>query len=100
MSITISEIIKSIKEQNLPKFQLEEYASMLDILSAEYELSLAEIEKEEALYLADCGEKTRAAATTKWDVTENGQKEILLKRQLRAISKLASSVKTRIYQRL
>ena len=73
---------------------------MLDILSAELELELADIEKQEATFLADCGEKTRAGANTKWDASELGQKEIFLKRQLRAVSKLASSVKTRIYQRI
>jgi len=100
MSIALTEIINSVKEGNLTKYQLEEYSSMLDVLSAEYEINLADIEKAEALFLADCGEKTRSGATTKWDASELGQKEILLKRQLRAISKLASSVKTRIYQRL
>lgn len=96
----IKTIITEIKESNLTKDRLEEYSSMLDILQAELELELAEVEKAEALFLADCGEKTRAGATTKWDASDLGQKEITLKRHLRAISKLASSVKTRIYQRL
>ena len=100
MNISITDIIKTIKEDKLDKFKLEEYSSMLDVLCAEYELELGNVEKEEALFLADCGEKTRAGATTKWEASELGQKEILLKRQLRAISKLSSSVKTRIYQRL
>jgi len=100
MSKTIQDIITGIKEQNLTKFQLEEYASMLDVLSAELELELATIEKSEAIFLANCGEKTRAGATTVWEATESGQKEIELKRNIRAVSKLASSVKTRIYQRL
>lgn len=96
----IKTIINEIKESNLTKDKLEEYSSMLDILCAEYELELADVEKAEAMFLADCGEKTRAGATTLWEASDLGQKEITLKRQLRAISKLASSVKTRIYQRL
>ncbi len=98
--MNIQDIIKGVKEENLTKDQLENYSSMLDILSAELELELAEIEKAEAMFLAECGEKTRSGATTKWDSTEFGQKEISLKRNIRAVSKLASSVKTRIYQRL
>lgn len=98
--MTISELIKSIKESNLTKNQLEEYSSELDILCAEYELKLAEVEKSEALFLANCQEKTRNGAERKWDASELGQQEIELKRQLRALSKLSSSVKTRIYQRL
>lgn len=96
----IQELINEIKESNLTKDKLEDYSSMLDILSAELEIELADIEKAEAMYLADCGEKTRAGATTKWEASELGQKGIFLKRQLRAVSKLASSVKTRIYQRI
>lgn len=97
---TIQDIILGIEEGNLTKEQLEDYSSMLDILGAKLELQLGDIEKSEAMFLADCGEKTRAGATTKWEATTLGQNEISLKRQLRAISKLASSVKTRIYQRL
>lgn len=97
--MTIQDIIKSIKEENLTKDKLEAYSSMLDILGAELELELGAIEKQEAMFLANCEEKTRSGATTKWESTEAGQKEIELKRNIRAISKLASSVKTRIYQK-
>jgi hypothetical protein len=100
MTTTITEIIKGLKEGDLTKNQLEEYSSMLDILCAELEMSLADIEKAEAMFLANCGEKTRSGATTQWDASEAGQKEIELKRNIRAVSKLASSAKTRIYQRL
>lgn len=100
MNTTITEIIKGLKEGDLTKNQLEEYSSMLDILCAELEMSLADIEKEEAMFLANCGEKTRSGAEMKWNSSEAGQKEIELKRNIRAVSKLASSVKTRIYQRL
>ncbi len=96
----IKTLITEIKEANLTKDKLEEYSSMLDILCAELELELADAEKAEAMFLANCGEKTRAGATTLWEASDAGQKEITLKRQLRAISKLSSSVKTRIYQRL
>ena len=96
----INDLIKSLKEETLTKDKLEDLSSQLDVLCAEYELELANIEKKEAMFLANCGEKTRASATTKWEASEDGQKEIDLKRQLRALSKLSSSVKTRIYQRL
>ena len=89
-----------IKEKHLTKDKLEDYSSMLDILCAEYELELADIEKAEAMFLANCQEKSRNGAERIWDASEMGQQEILLKRQLRSASKLASSVKTRIYQRL
>lgn len=95
----ITEIIKSIKENELSKYDLENYSSQLDVLQAEMELALAEIEKEEAMFLATSGEKSRAMATLKWEATEKGQLGIELNRKLRAVSKLASSCKTRIYQK-
>ena len=63
----IKTLITEIKEANLTKDKLEEYSSMLDILCAEYELELADVEKAEAMFLANCGEKTRAGATTQWE---------------------------------
>ena len=95
----ITELIQSIKEEKLDKFQLENYSSQLDVLQAEMELALADLEKDEAMFLAKSEHKTRAMATIQWDATEKGQEEIELKRKLRAVSKLASSVKTRIYQK-
>jgi 23S rRNA pseudoU1915 N3-methylase RlmH len=96
----IQDLILEIKEKHLGKTELEDYSSMLDVLCAEYELELAEIEKAEAMFLANCQEKTRNGAERIWDASEQGQKEIELKRQLKSASKLASSVKTRIYQHL
>jgi len=98
-TINIINVIKSLKEGNMTKYDLEELSSMLDILQADLELELAEIEKSEALFLVECKEKTRSGATMKWDASEKGQSEIELKRKLKALSKLSSSVKTRIYQK-
>lgn len=96
----IQDIISGIKEGNLTKDQLEDYSSMLDVLCAEMELELADVEKASAMFLANSDERSRAGAERIWNATEAGQKEIELKRNIRAVSKLASSVKTRIYQRL
>ena len=98
--MNIQDIILGIEEGNLTKNQLEDYSSMLDILGAKLEIQLADVEKEEAMFLANSDEKSRAGAERTWNATETGQKEIELKRNIRAVSKLASSVKTRIYQRL
>ncbi len=42
---------------------------------------MGDIEKEEAMFMANGGEKTRAGAITKWEATESGQREIKLKRE-------------------
>jgi hypothetical protein len=97
--IKIADFIKSLKEGDLTKYDLENISSELDIFCAEMEIRLAEIEKKGALFLNECGEKTRAGAERLWNASPDGQEEISLKRNLRAINKLSTSVKTRIYQR-
>jgi len=98
MTISIRELAQAVKEQNLSKDKLEDYHTQLSSLSAEMELNLADIEKEEAMYLNDCEEETRAGADRKWRATEKGQIEITLKRNIKALDKLRSSVKSRLYQ--
>lgn len=96
----IKSLIKAVREQNLLKDQLENYYTELTALYAEMSLRIADLEKEEALYLNECGEKTRAGAERLWNATDAGQEQITLKHNLRAIEKLASSVKHRIYNYL
>lgn len=96
MSISISELAKAVKEQNLSRDALESYFTELSCLYAEMEVRMGTLEKEEAIFLNECGEKTRAGAETKWNATEKGQESITLKHNLRALSKLISSVKHRV----
>lgn len=96
----LKDLIISIKEGNLTKYQLEEYYDQISILYAEMSLDLAEVEKEEAVFLSECEEETRAGAERKWNATEKGLKGIQLKHNLRALSKLGSSLKNRIYNTL
>jgi hypothetical protein len=95
---TISELAKSIKEENLSKDQLEHYYTELTSLSADMELSLADLKKAEAIFLNESGEKTRAGAERIWKATEKGQEQISLTGNIRAIDKLRSSIKSRMYQ--
>ena len=57
-----------------------------------------EIEKEEALWLSTCTEKTKTGADRIWRATGLGQEHITLKYNIRALEKLISSVKHRIYK--
>lgn len=96
----VSELAKSVKEGNLTKDQLEAYYTELVSLFAEMEIRMGEIEKAEAIYLNIIEEPTRAGAERKWYATEMGQEQITLKHNIRAVEKLASSVKHRIYNTL
>ena len=93
----ISDVAKSIKEQNLSKDVLENYYSELTSLYTEMELKMAVLEKEEAIYLNECEEKTRSGAERIWFAGVQGQEQIDLKHNIRAIEKLMSSIKHRIY---
>lgn len=93
----ISELAQKIRGGNLSKDQLENYYDELTGLYAQMEERMGELEKAEAIFLNESGEETRAGAERKWNATENGQEAITTKHNIRALSKLISSVKHRIY---
>jgi hypothetical protein len=95
--MTLTELIQSIREDKLTKQQLEDYYTHLATLYAEISDRLGDLEKKEAIFMASSEEKTRAGAERVWDATEDGLEEIGLKRKLKAVEKLGSSVKHRIF---
>jgi hypothetical protein len=60
-------------------------------------MEMAELEKEETLYLDTTEEKTAVAASRKWAVTKSGQRQIELKHYIRSSEKILSSLKSRLY---
>ena len=96
----ISDLAKKVKEGNLDKYAIEQYHTELTSLYVEMETAMADLEKKEAIYLNECGEKTRAGAERIWYATKEGQEMIELKHNLRASEKLLSSLKHRIYNTL
>lgn len=96
--MTIKDLILKIKEGGLQREQLEEYYDSLTVLYAEMNVRFGEITKEEALWLADCKEKTKTGADRLWQVTTLGQEQITLKYNIRALEKLVASVRHRIYK--
>ncbi len=95
--MTLIELIKSIREDKLTKQQLEDYHTYLSTLYAEMADRLGDLEKAEAIFMASCEEKTRARAEIIWNGTAEGLEEIGLKRKIKAVEKLGSSVKHRIF---
>lgn len=95
--MTLHELIKSVKEKNLSKEQLESYADELSNLYAEITLEVADLEKSEALFMEKF-ESTVARAKVVWKATPEGQRLIVLKRYLLAIKELLNSLKSRTYR--
>lgn len=101
--MTLSELIMAVKEQKLSKEQLEDYQDQMSHLFAEMQMEMAELEKEEALYL----EKNRIVSNIElsvaqrkimWKGTPSGQRLIVLKRYCLATKELLNSLKSRIYR--
>ena len=94
------ELFKEVKEENLTKEQLEQYFSELSQLSANISLNLAQVKKEEALFMAKNAEKSIAQRKVEFRATGAGQKLIDLKEYKIASNRVLDSLKTRIYSKL
>lgn len=90
-------LIEAVKEPSLTKTQLEDFHSQLTNLFALAHLELADREKEEALFFEASEEKTDIATKRKWNITVSGLRLIELKHITKALEKLLSSIKNRMY---
>lgn len=98
MTITLTEAIKQCREENLTKSQLEERHSDFSILLAEMLVEASELEKEEALFLAE--RETGASVISKkveFKATQSGLRLIVVKRYISAVKTLLGSLKSRLY---
>lgn len=93
----LRDLITAVKEKNLSKDQLEGYRDALSNLSAQMFLEMADLEKEEALFLDGSEETTEAAKNRKWAASARGQRQIELKNFIRATDKILASLKSRLY---
>ena len=96
--MTLNDLIVAVKEKNLSKDQLEAYRDQLSSLYAEMQLEMAELEKEEALYMVNKPkDESIARRITLWEATESGLRLIVLKRYCLATKELLNSLKSRLY---
>lgn len=96
--MTLNELIIAVKEKNLSKDQLEAYRSDMSELFAQMQMEMADLEKEEALFL-DKQEEDKSAISKKinWKATPAGQRLIVLKRYSLATREMLNSLKSRLY---
>ena len=98
MTITLVELIKQVKEQNLTKEQLEHYQQEMSNLYAQMMLEMADLEKAEALFMNNkTPEQSVAEIKIKWKASKEGQRLIVLKRYALATKTLLNSLKSRLY---
>jgi len=96
----LEDLIKSVKEENLSKEQLEAYHDQLSHLFAQMQLEMGGLEKLEAQFMnKDFGENVSVAQRKiLWKGTESGQRLIVLKRYAVATKELISSLKSRTFR--
>lgn len=98
MTITLIEAIQAVREQNLTKTQLEDYRDKISLLLAELQIEAADLEKDEALFMAE-RENGESAISRKitWKSTQAGQRLIVVKRYISAVKTLMTSLRDRLY---
>ena len=99
----LQELIVKVKEKNLTKDQLEEYRNDMSEIFAQMQLEMADLEKEEALFMdiytinKRGNEASGVDKKIAWKATEAGQRLIVLKRYALATKELLNSLKSRLY---
>lgn len=95
---TLKELIVSVKEAKMDKPVLEQYHTQISGLHAEMQLEMADLEREEALFM-NGKDKDESAISRKisWKATTSGLRLIVLKRYTLATKELLNSLKSRIY---
>jgi preprotein translocase subunit SecD len=94
----ILELIKAVEEKNLSKDQLEDYRDQMSGLFAKMQIELAEIRKAKAIYFVEKRVETDKETERNWQITKEGLREIELSHYSKALEKLLSSLKSRLYQ--
>jgi len=94
----LRELIIAVKEKQLSKDQLEGYRNELSSLFSEMQLEMAELEKEEALFMDSKADgESVANRKVSWKATDSGQRLILLKRYCISTKEMLNSLKSRLY---
>lgn len=101
MTITLIEALQKVKDEDLSKEQLESYFDKMSQLVAELNIEAGELEKEEALFLAERGENESVISRkVTFRATSSGQRLIIVKRYISATKTMLGSIKNRIYGKL
>lgn len=94
----LQDLIIAVKEQKLDKDQLENYRNEMSGVYAQMQMEMADLEKQEALYMnKKLPEESVAQHKIWWKATESGQRLIVLKRYCLATKELLNSLKSRLY---
>lgn len=96
----LTELLEAVKDENLSLQQIESYRDQMVHLHTAMQIELADIEKAEAIYFSEQINPDVSDVSIKraWRATEKGQRQILINRYLKAVSKEIDSLKSRVYR--
>jgi hypothetical protein len=100
--MSLFDLFSAIKEENLTRDRLEAYEQQLSVLYAEYMLRIATLKKSRAMYFyakeVEHPELPDVKIRRLFEVTDEGQELIQKEAEVKAVSRMLSSIKSRIYQ--
>lgn len=100
--MNLATILTEIKDENLTRGMLEQYEQKLTHLYATYMLAIASLEKAKALFFLAQGQEHPELPDVKikriWGGRDEGIDLTTKKIEVKAIAKMLSSIKSRIYQ--
>ena len=98
--MNLLETLRIIADENLSREALERYEQKLAGLYAEYMMEIGSLKKERALYFLERQKPDVSDVSIRriWDAIPNGQRLIELEANVKAVSRVLSSIKSRIYQ--
>ena len=98
-TISLKDLIIAVKEKNLSKDQLEDYRDQMSHLYAEMQMEMAELEKEEAIFMnaMELADQSVAKVRVIFKASKTGQRLTVLKRYCLATKELLNSLKSRLY---
>lgn len=98
--MTLSEIITSIKSENLSQSQLESYATEIATLLAECELKRAELKREESMFMAGLKDgQSIASRKVEWKRTPAGLDLIKIEGDISAIKPIKDNVRSQLFSK-
>ena len=74
----LTDLFLSVKEENLTKYQLEDFYQQMSSLYADMHLRMGELEKQQALFMLNDPEKTNALMERLWKGSKLGLEKIQL----------------------
>ena len=100
--MNLIDLFREIKDEHLGRQALEKYEQKLAGLYAEMQVEIGSLKKERALYFLERQrpEVTDISIRRQWDAIPNGQRLIELEANVKAVARMYSSVRSRIYQSL